>query len=54
MSLMRSVTICWDGIITDYGLGKFDEVGFSLFTIRNGNLKMQDKYKNHTQKNFSI
>ena len=42
----------WD--ITDYGLGKFDEVGFSLFTIRNGNLKMQDKYKNHTQKNFSI
>ena len=32
----------WD--ITDYGLGKFDEVGFSLITIRNGNLKMKDTY----------
>ena len=31
----------WD--ITDYGLGKFDEVGFSLITLRNGNLK-NDKY----------
>lgn len=29
--------------ITDYGLGKFDEVGFSLITIRNGNIK-DDKY----------
>ena len=49
---IRDNMLGWD--ITDYGLGKFDEVGFSLFTIRNGNLKMQDKYKNHTQKNFSI
>ena len=31
----------WD--ITDYGLGKFDEIGFSLITLRNGNVKM-DKY----------
>lgn len=30
--------------ITDYGLGKFAEVGFSLITIRDGNLKMKDKY----------
>ncbi len=32
----------WD--ITDYGLGNFDKVGFSLITIRNGNRKMADKY----------
>lgn len=30
--------------ITDYGLGRFDEVGFSLITLRNGNLKLADKY----------
>lgn len=30
--------------ITDYGLGKFDEVGFSLITIRNGNRAMEDVY----------
>ena len=33
----------WD--ITDYGLGRFDEVGFSLITLRNGNLKLGDKYR---------
>ena len=38
---IRENMLGWD--ITDYGLGKFDEVGFSLMTIRNGNLKM-DKY----------
>ena len=32
----------WD--ITDFGLGRFDEIGFSLFTIRNGNMKQKDKY----------
>lgn len=32
----------WD--ITDYGTGKFMEYGFSLFTIRNGNVKAPDKY----------
>lgn len=30
--------------ITDYGLGDFNKVGFSLITIRNGNMKMKDKY----------
>ena len=39
---VRDNLLGWD--ITDYGLGKFDEVGFSLITIRNGNLKMRDKY----------
>ena len=32
----------WD--ITDYGLGDFDRVGFSLITLRNGNLARQDLY----------
>ena len=39
---VRDCMLGWD--ITDYGLGKFDEVGFSLITIRNGNLKMKDTY----------
>ena len=32
----------WD--ITDFGMGDFDKVGFSLITIRNGNRAMADKY----------
>ena len=40
---IRDNMLGWD--ITDYGLGDFNKVGFSLITIRNGNLKMQDKYK---------
>lgn len=32
----------WD--ITDYGLGNFSKVGFSLITLRNGNQHMQEKY----------
>lgn len=39
---IRDNKLGWD--ITDFGLGKFDEVGFSLFTIRNGNPRI-DKYK---------
>ena len=34
---VRDNMLGWD--ITDYGLGRFDEVGFSLITLRNGNLK---------------
>lgn len=40
---IRDNMLGWD--ITDYGLGDFDSVGLSLFTLRNGNLKMKDKYK---------
>jgi D-lyxose ketol-isomerase len=40
---IRDNKLGWD--ITDYGLNRFDEVGFALLTIRNGNLKMADKYK---------
>ena len=39
---VRDCMLGWD--ITDYGLGKFDEMGFSLITIRNGNRNMADKY----------
>lgn len=39
---IRENMLGWD--ITDYGLNKFDEVGFSLITIRNGNQQMMDKY----------
>lgn len=39
---VRECMLGWD--ITDYGLGKFDECGFSLITIRNGNLNLADKY----------
>lgn len=40
---IRDNMLGWD--ITDYGLGDFKKVGFSLITFRNGNQKMQDKYK---------
>ena len=33
---VRDNGLGWD--ITDYGLGDFDKVGFSLITIRNGNV----------------
>ena len=39
---IRDNMLGWD--ITDFGLGNFDKEGFSLITIRNGNVRM-DKYK---------
>lgn len=39
---IRDNMLGWD--ITDYGLGDFGKVGFSLITIRNGNFAMKDKY----------
>jgi D-lyxose ketol-isomerase len=38
----RDAMLGWD--ITDYGLGDFNKTGFSLITIRNGNLAMPEKY----------
>ena len=32
---VRDCMLGWD--ITDYGMGDFDKMGFSLITIRNGN-----------------
>ncbi len=39
---IRDNMLGWD--ITDFGLGKFDQIGFSLITLRNGNLKKKDQY----------
>ena len=39
---IRDNMLGWD--ITDYGLGRFEEVGFSLITLRNGNLKLRERY----------
>ena len=39
---IRDNMLGWD--ITDYGQGDFDKIGFSLITIRNGNLKMRERY----------
>ena len=39
---VRDNRLGWD--ITDYGLGRFDEVGFSLITLRNGNLAKKEIY----------
>lgn len=39
---IRDNLLGWD--ITDYGLGRFEQVGFSLITLRNGNVNKPDKY----------
>ena len=39
---VRDNMLGWD--ITDYGLSRFDQVGFSLITLRNGNQKRPDQY----------
>jgi len=37
LDIIKEVMLGWD--ITDYGKGKFDELGAVLFTLRNGSLK---------------
>jgi len=39
---VRDNMLGWD--ITDFGLGDFEKTGFSLITIRNGNMSMPEKY----------
>lgn len=39
---IRECMLGWD--ITDFGMGDFNKVGFSLITIRNGNRRMAEKY----------
>ena len=39
---LRENMLGWD--ITDYGLGDFNKVGFSLITLRNGNAAKKEKY----------
>lgn len=45
---IRDNMLGWD--ITDYGMGNFDKMGFSLITIRNGNLKMGKYTKTYAEK----
>lgn len=45
---IRDNMLGWD--ITDYGLGKFEEIGFSLITLRNGNVKMDQYTKVYAEK----
>lgn len=46
---IRDHMLGWD--ITDYGQGDFEKVGFSLITLRNGNLNLRDKYpKSYAEK----
>ena len=40
---IRDNSLGWD--VTDYGLGNFSKVGFTLITLRNGNVHMCNKYK---------
>lgn len=45
---IRDNMLGWD--ITDYGLGNFNEVGFSLITLRNGNQKIEKYTKTYAEK----
>ncbi len=50
---IRENMLGWD--VTDYGEGKFDELGLVLVTIRNGNQKMPEKYpKPYAEKIFIL
>lgn len=50
---IRENMLGWD--VTDYGLGKFDEIGLVLVTIRNGNQQMKEKYpKCYAEKIFLL
>jgi hypothetical protein len=39
---IRDNMLGWD--ITDYGTGDFEKVGFTLITLRNGNVKQRERY----------
>jgi len=45
---IRDNMLGWD--ITDYGLGDFDKMGFSLITLRNGNQKTKKYTKTYAEK----
>lgn len=50
---IRDNMLGWD--VTDYGMGRFDELGLVLVTIRNGNQKMPEKYpKPYAEKIFIL
>lgn len=39
---IRDNDLGWD--VTDYGLGRFEEIGLLLFTLRNGNFARKEEY----------
>ena len=45
---IRDNMLGWD--ITDFGMGDFDKVGFSLITLRNGNVSMEKYAKPYAEK----
>ncbi len=45
---IRDNMLGWD--ITDYGMGQFDKLGFSLITLRNGNLHNDRYTKTYAEK----
>lgn len=45
---IRDNRLGWD--ITDFGLGNFDKIGLTLFTLRNGNLKNKKYPKTYGEK----
>lgn len=45
---IRDNMLGWD--ITDFGLGDFDRLGFSLITLRNGNVKQRKYTKTYAEK----
>jgi len=45
---IRDAGLGWD--ITDYGMGNFDKMGFSLITLRNGNASMDEYTKTYAEK----
>ncbi|MBE5985616.1 MAG: D-lyxose/D-mannose family sugar isomerase [Paenibacillaceae bacterium] len=45
---IRDNMLGWD--ITDFGLGDFDRTGFSLITLRNGNVKQKEYTKTYAEK----
>ena len=45
---IRDNMLGWD--ITDYGLGDFDKIGFSLITLRNGNMHNSKYTKTYAEK----
>lgn len=49
---IRDNMLGWD--ITDYGEGNFEKLGFSLITIRNGNVKMKKYQKPYAEKLLMI
>lgn len=45
---IRDNMLGWD--VTDYGMGKFDELGLTLITLRNGNVKDPKYIKTYAEK----